>query len=75
MSIKSSVVSKLSPLHTMKHCATVKINDTEIYALIKNLQGMFLSKNSRLVALYYLFFLKINTEQGQFVRALQIQDN
>ena len=35
MSIKSSVVSKLSPIHTMKHCATVKINDTEICALIK----------------------------------------
>lgn len=75
MSIKSSVVSKLSPIHTMKHCATVKINDTEICALIKDLQCMFLSKNSRLVALYYLFFPKINTEQGQFVRALQIYDN
>lgn len=51
------------------------MNDTEICARIKDLQGMFLSKNSRLVAVYYLFFLKINTEQGQFVKALQIYDN
>ena len=69
------MVSKLSPIHTVKHCATVKMNDTEICARIKDLQGMFLSKNSRLVAVYYLFFLKINTEQGQFVKALQIYDN
>ena len=69
MSINSSVASKLSRIHTMKHCATVKMNDTEICALIKDLQDIFLSKNSRLVALYYLklFFLEINTEQGQFV--------